>query len=51
MMTRREMEILLGQMDDLVDELVKLGKISASNELAGAIEAVDAALEGVELEQ
>lgn len=44
-MTRREAEILLGQMDELVNFLFAKKLNGAGNCLMGAIEAVDDALE------
>lgn len=50
-MKRTEVEELLSKMDEFADFLISKGKISASNELMGAIETIDAVLENVELEE
>jgi hypothetical protein len=49
-MKRVEVEELLQQMEQFADFLIAKGKISASNELLGAVETIDAVLENVELE-
>ena len=47
-MTRIEIEEVLGAADRLAEYLFSIGKISAGNELLGAIERIDIDLEGVD---
>jgi hypothetical protein len=50
-MKRTEVEELLQQMEQFADFLFAQGKMGAGNAVLGAVDAVDNALEGFELEQ